>query len=80
VRVGYIGHVTSVDVQHDQEQPDHVQCPDQQRGEDPGVDFDGPIHNGITTYRPRSSAARPQLRQTSGEVGIAVVTDSDLAR
>jgi hypothetical protein len=44
------------------------------------VDFDGPIHNEITTYRPRSRAARPQLRQTSGEVGTAVVTDSDLAR
>jgi hypothetical protein len=23
------------------------------------VDFDRPIHNGITTYRPRSWAARP---------------------
>jgi hypothetical protein len=44
------------------------------------VDFDGPIQNGITTYRPRSCTARAQQRQTSGEVGTAEVTDSDLAR
>jgi hypothetical protein len=42
------------------------------------VDFDGPIHNGITTYRPRSWAARPQSRQPSGQVGTVVVTDRTL--
>ena len=59
VRVGDIGHVNGMDVHHDQEQRDHGQRADQQRGDEPGVDFDRPIHNGITTYRPRSWAARP---------------------
>jgi hypothetical protein len=45
VRVGDIGHVDGMDVHHDQEERDHGQRADQQRGEKPGVDFDCPIHN-----------------------------------
>jgi hypothetical protein len=45
VRVGDIAHVNGMDVQHDQEDRDHGQRADQQRGEEPGVDFDCPIHN-----------------------------------
>ena len=48
VRVGEIGHVASMDVEHDQEQRHHGQHPDEQRGEKPDVDFEPPIHYGVT--------------------------------
>ena len=60
MRMGDVRHVNGMDVHHDEEQRGHGQRADQQRCEEPGVDLDSPIHNGITTYRPRRCAARPQ--------------------
>jgi hypothetical protein len=77
VRVGDIGHVNGMDMHHDQEERDHGQRADQQPGEEPGVDFDCPIHNRITTYRSRGSAARPpDTGRHPGEVGAVVVVAS----
>jgi hypothetical protein len=43
-----VGNVAGMDLHHDQEQRQHSQRPDNQRGQKPGVDFERPIHNGIT--------------------------------
>lgn len=44
-----VGHIAGMDVRHDQQEQDHREYPEQEREEEPDVDFDYPVHNKITT-------------------------------
>ena len=85
VRVGDVGHVNGMDVHHDQEERGDGQRADQQRSQEPGVDFDGPIHTESQHIGPgagplrRSKGRHPAggdsggTAQAASELWLAIV-------